>query len=390
MAKNADVVIIGGGINGCCSAYYLAKRGVRNVVLVEKGYIASGPTGRSSGIVRQHYTQKTLSEMARDSVAVWQNFEHEIGGDAGFVECGAVFVGGSQNADALEKTVRMQQEIGIDVSLVSADDLRKMEPALYADDITCGAYEPLGGYADPALAANSFSEAAQRAGVEILKRTAVTGIDIQNGQVRGVKTTKGDISTNSVVNIAGVWGTQIAEMAGAYVPIKVSRHPVVILQRPSSWRSKTPVWVDLVTGWYFKPERDTGMMVGSVQDIDDEIGIEDYSTVPNYEEVELFSSAILKRFPVMEEGLAQGGWAGLYDVTPDWQPVIDAVPNVKGFYCAVGFSGHGFKIGPAVGMIVSDLVTDGRCDRYDITLFRYARFQDKESSRGAYAFGIIG
>lgn len=390
MSKTAEVVVIGGGINGCCTAYYLAKRGVKNIVLVEKGHIASGPTGRSSGIVRQHYTQETLSAMARDSVAVWKNFDHEIGGDAGFVECGAVFFASPKDAKSLAKTVEMQQRIGIRVSLLTGEDLRKMEPALYSEDIACGAYEPDGGYADPSLAANSFSEAATRAGVEVMKRTEVTSLKIEAGEVRGVVTTKGEISTRTAVNIAGVWGAQIAGMAGAKIPIKVSRHPVVILQRPSSWRNGTPVWVDLVNGWYFKPERSTGMMVGSVKDIDDETDIANYSTVPSYEEIETFSAGILRRFPVMEEGLAQGGWAGLYDVTPDWQPVIDKIPEVKGFYCAVGFSGHGFKIGPAVGKAMSELVIDGICNSYDIGLFRYSRFQHKESSRGAYAFGIIG
>jgi sarcosine oxidase subunit beta len=130
--------------------------------------------------------------------------------------------------------------------------------------------------------------------------------------------------------------------------------------------------------------------VGSVQDIAEETDVTGYATVPTYEEIEAFSAAILKRFPVMGEGLAQGGWAGLYDVTPDWQPVIDKIPSAEGFYCAVGFSGHGFKIGPAVGKAMSELVLNGTCHSYDISLFQYARFQKKESSRGAYAFGIIG
>ncbi len=265
-----------------------------------------------------------------------------------------------------------------------------MEPALYSDDIACGSYEPDGGYADPALATNSFCEAAQREGVEVLKRTEVTDLKIGAGAIKGVVTTKGEISTGTVVNIAGVWGAKVAAMAGVSIPIKISRHPVVILQRASTWRSLTPVWLDLIDGWYFKPERNTGMMVGSVQDIAEETDVTGYATVPTYEEIEAFSAAILKRFPVMEEGLAQGGWAGLYDVTPDWQPVIDKIPSAEGFYCAVGFSGHGFKIGPAVGKAMSELVLNGTCHSYDISLFRYARFQKKESSRGAYAFGIIG
>lgn len=390
MNTTADVVVIGGGINGCCTAYYLAQRGVKNIVLVEKGHIASGPTGRSSGIVRQHYSHETLAAMARDSVQVWQNFEQQIGGSAGFVQCGVVFFAGEKGAPALRQAVAMHQRIGIKEKLVSADDLRRMEPALAAEDIVAAAYEETGGYADPALAATSFSETAARLGVEIYKRTFVTGLKIESGKMRAVITDKGEIATACAVNIAGPWGKFIAEMAGAHIPIKASRHPVIILDRPPEWRNPTPVWGDLINGWYFKPERDTAIMVGSLQDIDKEVDIEDHPTMPSYEETETYSAAILKRIPVMSSGLARKGWAGLYDVTPDWQPVIDRIPEVEGFYCACGFSGHGFKIGPAVGRIVAELVVDGHCSSYDIGLFRYSRFQEQRSSRGTYAFGIIG
>ena len=351
MHKTADAVIIGGGINGCCTAYYLAKKGMPNIVLVEKGHIASGPTGRSSGIVRQHYTHETVAAMARDGVNTWKNFAEEIGGDAGFVKCGVIFFAGEKDADVLRNTVAMHQRIGIRENLLSADELKKMEPALYADDIAWGAFELDGG----------------------------------------VCTSKGEISTDVVINVAGPWGGQIAAMAGVHIPIKVSRHPVVILQKPTSWRKPTPVWCDLITGWYFKPERNAAMMVGSMQDFDDAADIDGHSTIPSYQETETFSSAILKRFPVMEEGCAQGGWAGLYDVTPDWQPVVDRISEVQGFYCAVGFSGSGFKIGPSVGRVMAELVLDGKCTSYDIDLFRHARFQQKHSSRGAYGgLGIVG
>jgi len=391
MNKTADAVIIGGGINGCCTAYYLAKRGMQNVVLVEKGHIASGPTGRSSGIVRQHYTHETLAAMARDGVNTWKNFVEEVGGDAGFVKCGVIFFAGEKDADVLRNTVAMHQRIGIRENLLSADELKKMEPGLYADDIAWGAFELDGGYADPALAANSFCEAAEREGVEVMRKTLVTSLKIDQGKITGVRTSKGEISTNIVINVAGPWGGRIAAMAGVDIPIKVSRHPVVILQKPASWRKPTPVWCDLITGWYFKPERNAAMMVGSMQDSDDTADIDGYSTIPSYQETETFSSAILKRFPVMEEGCSQGGWAGLYDVTPDWQPVVDQISEVQGFYCAVGFSGSGFKIGPSVGRVMAELVLDGKCTSYDIDLFRHARFQQKHSSRGAYGgLGIVG
>lgn len=390
MSKTADVVVIGGGINGCSTAYHLAKRGVKQVLLIEKGHIASGPTGRSSGIVRQHYTIQTLAEMARDSVRVFQNFEAAIGGDAGFVQCGVVFFCGERDAATLKGTIEMHSRIGIRESLMTADELNKMEPRLCGDDIAYGAYEPDGGYADPALAANSFCESAQRLGVEVMRRTRVTGLKVAGGRIHGVTTDKGEISAPSVVNVAGPWGGHIAAMAGAAIPIIPTRHPVVIFQRPASWRGPTPVWVDLITGWYFKPEGRSGIMVGSLHDDDRPVDSESYAETPTFEETDRYASAILKRFPVMEEGLAQRGWAGVYDVTPDSQPVIDEIPEVKGLYCAVGFSGHGFKIGPAVGRIVSELVLDGKCSSYDVSVFRYARFREGRSGRGRYAYGILG
>ena len=390
MTNTADAIVIGGGINGCSTAYALARRGVRRVVLLEKGHIASGPTGRSSGIVRQHYSHETLAAMARDSVRVWADFANQVGGDAGFVACGVVFAAGEREADAVKATVAMQRRIGINATILSVDDMKTLEPALEGDGLVCGAYEPDSGYADPALAASSFAEAAGRLGVTVLRKTPVTGLTIESGRITGVTTAAGAISSPVVINVAGIWGDQIAAMAGARIPIKVSRHPVVIVQRPARWRNPTPVWGDLAAGWYFKPERHTAMMIGSLADIEDEADRENHATIPSFQEIEEFSTAILRRFPIMDEGAAQGGWAGLYDVTPDWQPVIDRIPHVEGFYCACGFSGHGFKIGPAVGNAVAELVLDGACRTYDLNLFRYSRFEAHQSSRGAYGFGIVG
>ena len=392
MSKTAEVVVIGGGINGASIAYNLAHDGVKNVVLVEKGHIASGPTGRSSGIVRQHYTLPTLAKMAHDSIHVFESFAQRIGGDAGFVQCGVVFFCGPHNEAAMRKTIAMHHGLGIQEEILTGAELRKLEPFLASDDIAIGGYEPDGGYADPALAANNFAEAAAQLGVEILRHTLVTSLRIEAGKIAGVVTDKGEISSRTVINVAGPWGKAIAAMAGVHIPIQPSRHPVVILQRPAAWRSSTPVWGDLVRGWYFKPERGAGLMVGSLSEAAHHTmaDIETYSTVPSYEEVETYSDATLKRFPVMLEGMAQGGWAGLYDVTPDSQPVIDRIGEVPGFYCAVGFSGHGFKLGPAVGVLMSELVRTGQCTTYDISSFRHTRFREGCSSKGAYEYSIVG
>ena len=390
MAKTAEVIIVGGGVNGCSTAYHLARRGVRNIVLIEKQHIASGPTGVSSGVVRQHYTNPTLAAMARDSVRVFERFGEEIGGDAGFVQCGVVFLCGSETASLLATTVEMHQRIGIRESLLSPDELQAMEPQLFSEDVAGGAYDPDGGYADPTLAANSFADAAKRLGVEVLKRTTVTDLHIDDGRIAGVATDKGDISSRTVIDAAGPWGAKLAAIAGVDIPITVTRHPVVVMQRPRTWETPTPVWGDLIGGWYFKPDGKTGIMVGSVQDDHRSVDADAYVDTATHDEIAAASSAILRRFPVMEEGTARSGWAGLYDVTPDSQPVIDRIAGVDGFFCAFGFSGHGFKIAPAVGRIVSELVLDGECRTYDVSIFRHDRFRRGDLHQSGYTYSIVG
>jgi sarcosine oxidase subunit beta len=392
MSETADVVVIGGGINGVSAAYELAKHGVKNVVLLEKGHIASGPTGLSSGIVRRHYTLETLAQMARDSVAVFHNFKELIGGDAGFVRSGVVFVAPAEGAEVLRETVAMHRRIGIDERLLTPADVKELEPQAAVEDIAVGAYERDGGYADPTSTANSYAAAAEREGVTIRRGTEVTGLRVEAGRIRGVETAQGPISTGAVVNVAGPWGARIAAFAGVEIPISPSRHPVLILDRPPAWRQSTPVWGDLVRGWYFKPEGPHGLMIGCLaeSDGDRDVDIEGYAVKIQHEETLRYTEPVLHRFPVMANGTATGSWAGLYDVTPDGLPVIAEIPEVKGFFCAIGFSGHGFKTAPAVGVILAELVTNGACETYDISIFRPGRFRDGGTAGSRYPFHIIG
>jgi sarcosine oxidase subunit beta len=388
----ADVVVIGGGVNGCSTAYHLAKAGVRRVVLVEKSHVASGPTGLSSGVVRQYYTLEPLAMMARDSVKVLENFGEIVGGEAGFVQCGIVFMNGPVDDDVMRESVEMHQRIGIEEKLLSAGELLQMEPQLNTEGIVHGAYEPQGGYADPALVANSFASAAEREGVVILRNTEVTSINVSSGRIAGVLTTKGEIATEVAVNVAGPWGKQIANMAGVDIPLSASRHPVHVLERPPVWHTPTPVWVDLVNGWYFKPEGMHGMMVGSLTEVpaDQNVRIEGYGMKTSFDETVPYSEGIVNRFPVMADGTATTGWAGLYDVTPDGLPVIDRFPAVEGFFCAVGWNGHGFKTSPALGALMAELVTTGACTRYDISIFRHDRFDATTGKRSKSRYQIIG
>jgi sarcosine oxidase subunit beta len=390
--STADAVVIGGGVNGCSTAYQLAKSGLKKVVLLEKSHIASGPTGLSSGVVRQYYTLEPLAMMARDSVRVLQDFRKIIGGEAGFVQCGIVFVSGTTDEKVMRESVEMHQRIGIEEKLLTAAELREMEPELNTDGIVHGAYEPHGGYADPTLVANSFAVAAEREGVTILRNTEVVAINTRAGSVCGVVTSKGSISTEKVANIAGPWGKRIANMVGVDIPLTASRHPVVVLARPPGWRAPTPVWADLVTGWYFKPESRHSIMVGSLTEVeaDRNVDIETYNSRTSYDETVPYSEGILHRFPVMGDGGVTSSWAGLYDVTPDGLPVIDAIPEVKGFFCAVGWNGHGFKTSPALGALMAELITTGQCRRYDISIFRHDRFDGHSRTGSKSKYAIIG
>lgn len=386
MSETADAVVIGGGINGVSAAYELAKHGLKNVVLLEKGHIASGPIGLSSGIVRRHETLETLSQMARDSVAVFHNFKDLIGGDAGFVRSGVVFVAPAEGAEVLRETVAMHRRIGIDERLLTPAEVKALEPHAAVEDIAAAAYEPDGGYADPTSTAGSYAAAAEREGVTIRRDTKVTGLRVKAGRIRGVETAQGPISTGTVVNVAGPWGARIASFAGVEIPISPRRHPVLVLDRPPAWRGPTPVWGDLVRGWYFKPEGPHGFAIGCLAEIegDRDVDFEGYAVRIQHEETLRYTEPVLHRFPVMADATATGSWAGLYDVTPDGLPVIAEIPEVKGFFCAVGFSRHGFKTAPAVGVILAELVTKGACQTYDISIFHPRRFRDGSHTRSRY------
>ncbi len=390
MTETADVVVIGGGVNGCSIAFTLKRAGVKKVLLLDKRYIASGPTGRSLGIVRQHYTREPLACMARDSLRVFSNFAEEVGGSAGFQKTGAVFVFSKEGASGLRQTVEMHQRLGIRSRVLSRDELQRLEPRLSVEDLACGAYEPDSGHADPSLAANSYAEAAKQLGVEVRPKTEVTGFVIEGNRVTAVETSRGGIAAGTVINVAGPWGDDIARMVGAEIPIRPTRHAVVVLERPASWRGPMPVCYDMVNGMVLKPEGGSALSVSSIQHVKETAGVEAYAELPSYDETEKYAELAAQRFPVRMEGAAQGGWAGLYDETPDSQPVIDRVPHLENFYCAAGFSGHGFKLAPAVGKIMTELVTQGRCTTYDIEMFCYDRFEEGKSSAGAYRYGILG
>lgn len=394
MTTTADAVIVGGGITGTSVAFQLARRGLR-VILAEKRFLGAGSTGRSSAVIRQHYSNEITARMALWSLRVFQNFADALdGGEAGFVQTGFVVFVADKDRVGLEENVKMQRGVGVDARVISADELRALDPAITTNAMVAIAYEPEGGYADPAATTMSYADAAKRRGAQIWQETTATRVLTEGGRVVGVETTRGRISTPNVVNCANAWAPQLAQTVGVDLPIVAERHQMATFQQPPTLERPRLTAGDFIHLIYYRPEGQWLTLVGSIaphhgQKITDP---DNYNENADYEFIEEAGLCIAERYPVMERALSKGGYSGIYGVTPDWHPIIDEVPRGSGFFVAAGFSGHGFKLGPAVGVMVADLVTrtSAPTDELDRALFRYARFAEGKPTVGKYEYSIVG
>jgi sarcosine oxidase subunit beta len=392
MTATADVVVIGAGIVGTSAAFYLSQRGLR-VALVEKRFVAAGATGKSSAIIRQHYSNPVTARMARWGVRVFQNFAEEVGGECGYAKTGFAILVNEREHRGLEENVALQQSVGINTRVVSATELAELDPGIQVTADVIGAYEPDGGYADPATASVSLAEAAKRLGAQVLQDTPVTGIAMRGGGVASVETRQGKISAPAVVNCTNAWAPAIARMVGVDLPIVASRHQVAIFQRPPEHKRPHLTAGDFLNNIYFRP--DGGLtLVGSIDpdEANEKADPDHYNEVADFDFIEFASARVCQRYPYMQRALSKGGWTGIYDVTPDWHPIIDEAPAGSGVFHAAGFSGHGFKLGPAVGVMIADMVTHTRTptDGMDRRMFRLSRFAENDPVRGKYEYSIVG
>jgi len=385
MTQTADVVIIGGGVTGCSIAYHLVQRGVRDVVLLEKSFLASGATGKSSACIRQHYSTLETCRMVLQSLRFFETFEERTGGrSASFVRVGYLLGVDDRLRTPMESSVALQQSVGIKTRLVTPEEMREIEPRVRVDDFVAGCYEPESGYADPSGTTQGFSGAAREGGARIMEQTEVLGIATTGARVTGVRTSKGEIAAPVVINAAGIWGDRIGRMVGVEIPITVCRHKISFFTRPAEAASPHPLVYDFVKNIYTRPETGGLTLVGPLEsEVDDRVDPDRYNEGVTFEETADAMERAAHRFPVMEQGEVAKGYAGCFDVTPDWHPILDE-SAVKGFYIAVGFSGHGFKLSPAVGDLVGKLVVDGKGPADDVHAFRLSRFGEGKPIRGTY------
>jgi glycine/D-amino acid oxidase-like deaminating enzyme len=388
MRRAADVVIVGGGVMGTSIALHLARRGAGRIALLEKRFIASGPTGRSSAVLRRHYSLELYARMAARSLGIYQRFEELTGASAGIRRCGVLHVVGPDELAASRTTVAMLRRIGAGVSALDVDDVRRLVPCLDPAGVAGGVYDPEGGCADPAGVTHGYAARARELGVAILQETLVTGLDVAGGRVAGVRTDRGGVSAPVVVNAAGVWAGRVARLAGVELPIQANRVQLASFRLPPDFGPPLPVIGDNVQRCYFAPEVGDQVMVGT-RNLPGTLPVVD----PDHcnerideDRVVGAAEALCRRLPVMERGQSTGGYASMYDATPDAHFIVEADPRVGGLFTAAGFNGHGFKHSPVIGEIVTELVLDGKTREFDVTPFASSRFTDgRPPWRGLYA-----
>ena len=391
MARAFDVIIAGAGIMGCCSAYHLARRGL-NVALLDKKSIGEGPTGESSGIIRQHYSNELTARMALHSLRVFQDFEERVGDECGFRQAGFVVLVEEKDRAGLEANVALQRSLGIQTELLSPEALREILPEMETSDLVAACYEPESGYADPYLTVTAYARAARQLGVAAYQETEVTGVRWQGDRVVGVDTPTERFDAPLVLNTTGAWGAQVAKMAGVQVPINACRVQVATFRRPEGHEAAHPVVGDFRNAVYFRPETGNLTLVGLI-DPEEAHAVVDpdaYNKRVDTEFVLDVGERLVRRYPAMELSESRGGYASLYGITPDWHPVIDETPAGSGFYTCAGFSGHGFKLGPAVGVMVADMLTGESEAEFPAHLFRLERYAEGDPVRGQYEYSIVG
>ncbi len=367
---------MGGGLIGLSIARSLSLRGVTDVHVVESGALAGGGTGKSSGVVRSHYGVRSLAAMAWRSLPYFE----EAPADTGFHQIGYVVGVGPENADALAANVAMHRELGIDTRLVPPDAIAQRWPWARLDDFAAFAYEPRGGYGDASQTAFAYGHQARSAGARISRHTPVAELLTAGRGVRGVRCADGTtLEADAVVVAAGPWSPTLLDRLGVRFPVLAERVGLVMVDTGVPL-GRAPVFSDLVSLQYVRPERSGGLLMGNSDHSRPEYADPGhYSDSVDAAGLERVIDKLEHRFPGFTEPGITGSYAGCYDVTPDYNPVIGHTP-VDGLFLAAGFSGHGFKISPAVGDLMADIVLDGDSNDPDIRAkdFRLSRFEEGE------------
>ena len=384
MGERAEVAVVGGGITGASIAYHLAARGV-DVVLLERAGIASGPTGRSTALIREHYSQPLLVQMAAHGRRAYASFREEVGFSAGFERVGLLVSADPADRGAIEHNVELGRSLGVNTQLVAAEDVRELDPRIAAGDlIWC--WEPEAGVCDPYAAAAGYATAAGRLGARII--TARRVASVAPGRV---ETDAGAVEAETVVVAAGPWSPALLAPLGYELPLVVARAEVGRYRLPLGETSPPSIADFSALSFYLRPAAEGVIEVGSLDPRHADTPV-DPDGCPDYAEPESldgYARAVAERVPALSGGHWRGSWSGLYDVTPDWHPALGPVPGTNGVFVTAGFSGHGFKLAPAVGVALAELIVGGASETFDLAPLAPGRFAAGELLSSQYGYSVL-
>ena len=354
MKNRADVVVIGGGVTGLGTAYNLAKKGVSDVVVLEKKYLCYGATGRCGGGIRQQFTTEANIKLAMESVRLFEGLSEELDIDIEYDQGGYLIITYNDEVDQFRKNVELQNKLGLKSRFITPEEAREIVPLLNIDPIAGATFCQTDGHANPFKVVQGYAKKAQEMGVEINKFTEVTSIETDDNQITAVNTNKGTIKTNIVVNAAGAYSRDIALMVGVELPNKPYRHEILVTE--SVEHVLDPMIISFKTGVYFSQQK-CGAIIGGIGDPEEKSS---YNVSGSLRFLKRMARTMTELIPAFGHLNLLRQWAGLYDVTPDAQPNIGWTEGVEGFCQANGYSGHGFMIAPKVTELVAELIVDGK------------------------------
>jgi len=354
MRDTAEVVVIGGGVVGCAVAYNLAKLGLTDVVVVEKGYLACGATGRCGGGIRQQWSTLPNTRMAMASVRLFEGLEEELGYPTEYTQGGYLILAYTEDEVAqYRQNVAMQRGLGLDVRFLTPAQAHDVVPCLNTAGVLAATHCPTDGKGNPFLITRGYALAAERLGAEVNLHTTVTDIEVAGGKVQAVVTDKGRIATRWVVNAAGGHAAAIGVLVGLDVPVKPYRHEILVTEPIEPLFD--PLIISFYHGTYIVQEPHGSILMGQ--------GNPDEPSSYNLRSGLPFARSITRKMvwliPCLKDVKVVRQWAGLYAMTPDAQPILGPVDDLEGYVQAVGFSGHGFMVAPITGQLVAEFIVRG-------------------------------
>lgn len=365
----ASVVVIGGGVIGLSTAYHLASAGVRDVVLVDQAEFGSGSTCKAAGGVRAQFSDPVNIELGHRSLDVFERFKELFRQEIDLHQVGYLFLlDDPAHVAAFEANVALQNDLGVDTRMIDVAEAKRLSPLIETDGLLAAAWGPRDGHCTPESVVLGYAGAARRAGARLFRGVEVTGIDREADQIRAVHTTAGLIRTDTVVCAAGAYSGQVGELAGVHLPVEPIRRQIITTGPAPDLDDEVPFTIDFNTSLYFHREG-PGLLVG-MSDPDETPG---FKLNRGEEWLPRLAQAIERRAPGIGDYGIAGGWAGLYELTPDHNGLVGEAEGVSRFLYATGFSGHGFLMGPAIGEVMRDLYL-GKPPVVDVSALDVRRF----------------